>query len=91
MSRICLGPSGNQLSSWLVLLGFLPMHCDFLRFVRVASSVKAFTAITRVRIPSEISNRFNDFANPLGIRRDHFGDQLSSVYPPAKHSSLGER
>jgi hypothetical protein len=58
MPRIRLGPSGDQLISWFVLLGFLPMHYDFLRFVTVASSVKAFTAITWFESRSE-GNHFD--------------------------------
>jgi hypothetical protein len=47
------------LSCWLQLLEFLPVHSDSLRFVSVASWATAFTAITRVQIPSETQTKQN--------------------------------
>ena len=51
------GTIAEQLACSLMLLGFVPMHSDSQRFVSIPIWATAFTAITRVQIPSGTPNK----------------------------------
>jgi hypothetical protein len=60
--RQCPRTLAEHISCSLLLLEFIPMHSDSQQFVNVAFWSRAFTAITRVQIPSGTPNHFNNLA-----------------------------